>query len=89
MDASLLRHVFGVKDPGPKVCALRVEGASAIPETRLLDPVRNIVGGDYWRVYLTAVARGTLTNIYRQHGHWRAAFTGPAVKVNDGCSALA
>lgn len=71
------------------MCALRVEGASAIPETRLLDPVRNIVGGDYWRVYLTAVARGTLTNIYRQHGHWRAAFTGPAVKVNDGCSALA
>jgi outer membrane protein insertion porin family len=88
LKGNLLRHVFGLKDPGPKLCALRIDGASAVPEAKLLEPIRDIVGGDYSRVYLTAVARGTLTNIYRQHGHWRAAFSEPAVKVNDGCSGV-
>jgi outer membrane protein insertion porin family len=88
LKGNLLRHVFAVKEPAPVVCALRVEGTAAIPEAKLLEPVREIVGGEYSRVHVTAVARGTLTNLYQQRGHWRASFTDPVVKMNDGCAGV-
>jgi outer membrane protein assembly factor BamA len=48
------------------------------------------VKGDYSRVYLTAVSQGTLTNLYRQRGHWRAAFRGPISTVveSPGCNGV-
>ena len=40
-------HVFSVKDPSPKVCALNVSGASALTERDLVEPLRTVIGGDY------------------------------------------
>jgi len=81
------KYVFSVKDPSPKVCALHVVGASAISERDLLEPLGAIVGGDYSRLFVTTASAGTLVDMYRRRGHWRAAFSPPSVTVG-GCEGV-
>jgi outer membrane protein assembly factor BamA len=82
------RYVFAVKDPAPKVCALHVGGASAIPEREQIGQLGAVVGGDYSTFFLTTAARGTLTDMYRRKGFWRAEF-GPPVPALDACQGVA
>jgi outer membrane protein insertion porin family len=81
------KYVFSVKDPSPKVCALHVAGASAISERDLLGQLGAVVGGDYSRLFVTTASAGTLVDMYRRRGHWRAAFTLPSVTLG-GCEGV-
>jgi outer membrane protein assembly factor BamA len=85
---SLPKYVFSVKDPTPKVCALHVAGASAISERDLLGQLGPIVGGDYSRLFVTTASAGTLVDMYRRRGHWRAAFSDPSVAIGT-CQGVA
>jgi outer membrane protein assembly factor BamA len=68
------QYVFSVKDPGLKMCALHVDGASVLPERQLLEAAASAMTTDYSRSYLTDLSNGTLLQMYRQRGYWRAAF---------------
>lgn len=83
-----ISYVFAVKDPSPKVCALHATGASAIPEKELLEPLASVVGSDYSRLFVTTASNGTLRDMYRRRGHWRAAFAPPSVAL-DACAGVA
>jgi len=76
-----VRYLFAVKDPGPKVCSLHAAGASGIPESDLLAPLQGVNGGDYSRFFLATASRGTLTDMYRRRGYWRATFEPPTALV--------
>jgi outer membrane protein assembly factor BamA len=82
-------YMFRVRDPGPKVCALRFTGAAAIKEAELADRLL-IVGSDYSRSFIVNTSRGTLTDMYRQRGHWRASLGMPTAVVEQGqaCSGV-
>lgn len=80
--------IFAVSDPAPQICALHVSGASAIPEKDLVAQLAGVVGGNYSRVFLKAVAAGTLTDMYRRKGYWRASFGAPTVAL-DQCAGVA
>jgi outer membrane protein insertion porin family len=80
-------HIFAVKNPGVKLCALHVDGASAVAESELLDVARSAVGADYSRFQLARFARLTMTQPYRRRGYWRAAFQPPMAAAGspNGC----
>ena len=78
------RYLFAVKDPSPKVCRLQIAGASSIPEKELASPLEGVIGGDYSRFFLSTASGGTLTDMYRRRGFWRAAFDVPAA-VMEPC----
>jgi outer membrane protein assembly factor BamA len=85
------RFLFSVKDPGPKVCSATVDGASPRWTREFGDLLRALVGGDYSRVYLTQLSNGTMLNMYRQQGHWRATFGPPSARLDNaaGCEGVA
>ena len=75
--------------PGPKVCALRFAGSAAIRDAELADRLP-IAGSDYSRSFIVRTSRGTLTDMYRQRGHWRASLGTPAAVMEQGqaCSGV-
>lgn len=77
-----LRYIFAVRDPAPKVCGVRIIGASAVPEADLVSAVQESVGTDYSRFHFTRVADGTLLDKYRNRGYWGAAFGPPSAAVD-------
>lgn len=89
LQTGIIGYIFKVKDPAPKVCALRFTGASAIKEADLVGKLA-IVGSDYSRSFTESSARGTLTDLYRQRGHWRATLGKPAAVLEQGqaCSGV-
>lgn len=87
LKGNVLGYVFSVRDPAPKVCAVRIEGAAAIATDQLTAAVP-LVGKDYSRVYTDNSAKGTLRDLYRQQGYWAADFA-PATGVWDiGCGGV-
>ena len=75
------QYLFSVKDTGLAVCALRVAGASAIPESKLVEAAAELMRRDYSRLYLTELTNGTLRTLYRQNGYWRAEFREPIATI--------
>ncbi|HET7216697.1 MAG TPA: POTRA domain-containing protein [Vicinamibacterales bacterium] len=86
LKAGVERYIFRVKDPSPQVCAVRIEGATAIAEADLLARAP-LAGTDYSRSSLRSVLQGLLIDSYRQRGHWRAAFGAPVTVLDEqrGC----
>ena len=85
------QYLFSVKDTGLAVCALRVSGASAIPEGKLVEAAAELMKRDYSRLYLTELANGTLRTLYRQHGYWKAEFREPVTTIGPaagGCAGV-
>lgn len=84
-----VEYTFRVKDAGSnlKTCALHVEGASGVPEGDLLVAAQAVIGNDYSRLFLRNLSNGTLRQVYRQRGYWRAAFDTPSASLDDtpGC----
>ena len=78
------KYLFTVKDPSPKVCALRAQGSAAIPERELLEPLNGVLGGDYSGFFLTTAVNGTLLDMYRHRGFLRASFGPPSLSL-DAC----
>jgi hypothetical protein len=83
----LLGYVFSVRDPAPKTCSVRVEGAAAIPQEQLLQGV-SIVDNDFSRLFVDSTAKGTLRDRYRQQGYWAAAFAPATAELDAGCSGV-
>lgn len=75
------QYLFSVKDTGLGICALRVTGAAAIPEGKLVEAASELMRGEYSRLYLKELANGTLRTMYRQSGYWRAEFRDPLATV--------
>ena len=88
MIRSRTNYLFAIKDPAPKVCALRIAGATAISERELVTPLDGVLGGDYSRFLLTASAKGTLTDMYRRKGFWRAEFGLPRTTLDGKCGGV-
>ena len=86
LGGSLIQYLFSVKDPAPKFCRVQVTGASVIPEKDLADAVRTGSGSDYSGFSVGNVVKGTLTEMYRRRGHWRATFGKPAAALEEGAS---
>jgi hypothetical protein len=82
------KYVFVVKDPAPNICALHAAGASGIVEKDLLSPLSGALQGEYSRSFMTAASNGTLLDLYRSKGYWRAAFATPTLRLND-CDGVA
>jgi outer membrane protein assembly factor BamA len=83
------QYVFSVKGTGLGVCALRVTGASVIPESELVAAAAELTRRDYSRLYLTELANGTLRTMYQQRGYWRAEFAEPIATLGTGTDACA
>jgi outer membrane protein assembly factor BamA len=85
------QYLFSVKGTGLGVCALRVTGASVIPESQLVEAAAELTRRDYSRLHLTEFANGTLRTMYRQRGYWRAEFRDPIATVGttpDACAGV-
>jgi outer membrane protein assembly factor BamA len=91
LDKSVEGYLFRVVDPGPKICALRFDGASAIAPGDLTAALKNVVGSDYSRMYLINASKGTLVDLYRRAGYWRASFGEPKTTLQEesGCNGVA
>ena len=87
----LVRYLFAVKDPAPKLCQLTFNGAAAVSEADLANAVRPLIGTDYSRATIEAAARGTVTDIYRRRGFWRAAVAAPSTSlvIDGACNGVA
>jgi len=81
-------HVFRVESPGPRLCGVRFEGAAAVPSRDLLAAIQDLVSADYSKVRLAARLRGTLTDVYRERGFWRAEFRRPLVALDSACGGV-
>jgi outer membrane protein insertion porin family len=81
----ILGYLFKVQDPAPRLCSVKISGASAIPEAELVAAL-GTAGPDYSRATVAATARGTLTDLYRQRGHWRATLGAPKAALESGSS---
>ncbi len=90
LNRNLLKHVFSVRSPAPRTCAVHFAGAAALTEQELVQSIRETVGSDYSRLMLGNLARGTLSDLYRQRGFWRATFDEPAATLEDSptCSGV-
>jgi outer membrane protein assembly factor BamA len=85
------QYLFSVKGTGLGVCALRVTGASVIPESELVAAAAELTRRDYSRLYLTELVNGTLRTMYQQRGYWRAEFRDPIATVGtapDACAGV-
>lgn len=91
LGGTLLQYIFAVKDPAPKLCRVQVTGTSVIPEKDLADAVRTGSGSDYSGFSVGNVVKGTLTEMYRRRGHWRATFGKPvaALEQEASCAGVA
>jgi hypothetical protein len=82
-------HLFIVKAPGLKTCALRFDGASAVMARELQAASASLVGADYSRHAVGGYARATLMRVYRQHGYWRALVSDPVATLGGAtCSGI-
>jgi outer membrane protein assembly factor BamA len=85
------QYLFSVKGTGLSVCALRVTGASVIPESQLVDAAAELTRRDYSRLYLRELANGTLRTMYQQRGYWRAEFRDSIATIGtapDACAGV-
>ena len=89
--SQILQYLFSVKDPAPKLCAVHIGGAQAIPEKELVESLRSGSGPDYSGFSIGNLVKGTLIHMYRRRGYWRASFAPPATALSeaDGCSGVA
>ena len=81
-------HLFTVKAPGLKTCALRFDGASEPLARELQAASASLVGADYSRHRIRSYARATLARLYRQRGYWRASIGDPLAALGAGCSGV-
>ncbi len=80
-------YLLTVRGPSPVVCDVAVEGASAGISSELFGAAKPMVGRGYSRRDVGAMAKGALTDIYRQRGYWRASIVaGAAESDTAGCA---
>ncbi len=84
-------YLFRVVDPGPTICALRFEGASALAQSDLAAALKTSIGSNYSRTFLVNASTGTLVDAYRRQGFWGATFDEPVTTLDAGkdCSVTA
>jgi outer membrane protein insertion porin family len=83
LNASIETYMFRVVDPSPRLCGVRFDGTSAIAHDELTSALRPSSEA-YSRSYLVAASNGTLSDLYRRRGYWRATFAEPVPKVVGG-----
>jgi outer membrane protein assembly factor BamA len=84
-------YTLAVRDTGTslRVCDLRLPGANAINERTLLELGEHFTGQEYSKAALVSFSNDTLRQLYRERGHWAAAFQPPAASpVTGRCDGL-
>ena len=91
LGGQLIQYIFAVKDPAPKLCDVRVAGASAIPAAELVTAVRTGTGDDYSGFSVGNVVKGTVTEMYRRRGFWGVSFAPPTTSLTSdpACAGVA
>ena len=91
LDKRVDGYLFRVIDPGPKICSLHFEGASALASEDLTAALKHALGSDYSRTYLIAASKGTLVDMYRRAGYWRASFAEAQtmLRTESACNGVA
>ncbi len=74
-------HVFSVKDANLRVCTLKYPGASAVPETLLVQNSSGLFNNEYSRAYAIDYALSNLIPLFHERGYLRANFRAPEVKL--------
>jgi outer membrane protein assembly factor BamA len=89
--SNVKQHVFAVKDAGTalRICALRFDGASPAFADEL-QRAAALTGTEYSRVFTDGLTNGTLRQIYRRRGYWKAEFAPPlaAAASAGGCGGV-
>jgi outer membrane protein assembly factor BamA len=89
LKGDLVGYIFKVEEPSPKICAVTLQGAGAQPQKDLVTASASLIGTDYSHSFVTGMSAGTLVDIYRRFGYWRASFAPPAVAVDaPGCTGV-
>jgi len=85
------RYTFKVSNPSPRLCSLSFAGASAIKQSELTAALSLPPNADHSVSFLRSASHGTLTNLYRQRGYWRAGFGSPRATFvqSEQCSGAA
>ena len=71
-----------------KMCALKIPGASAVPEADLVKVAASVIGTNYSRAFVDGLASGTLRQEYRRRGYWAADLAFQAAALNQGCDGV-
>lgn len=66
-----------------RTCAIRIPGATALAEKDLQSAAHAFLGTDYSKSSLALLANGTLREMYRERGHWAAAFAPPTGAIQS------
>ena len=77
---ALKGYLFRVVEPAPPVCVWTFNGASGI-QSKDLEAELTAAGRSYSRTFVTRASKGTLTNLYRRLGYWRASVGEPLVAL--------
>ena len=80
------QFVFSVTGAGAalRVCAVRFDGAHDVPDSLLQDAARELISADYSRSFTTAFSNGTLQQVYRRRGYWKAEIAPPQATPDTG-----
>jgi outer membrane protein assembly factor BamA len=80
------RFVFSVTGAGAalRVCAVRFDGAQAVGDAGLQDAAKELKDAPYSRSFTVAFANGTLMQLYRRRGFWKASIAPPTAVPDAG-----
>jgi outer membrane protein assembly factor BamA len=76
-----VEHIFTVADLNVPICTVKFSGATAVPESDLVNKSRSLIGDNYKRTFVFSFAKANLTPVYRERGHLRADFGAPTAKL--------
>lgn len=80
---ALKEHILRIVGSRLKLCTIAFRGVKAVDEEELVRNSLSLFEQEYSRVFVQEHAAGTLVQIYRRHGHLRAAFKGLSQKPED------
>ena len=85
-DRTTNRFIFTVTGAGAglRVCAVRFDGAQGVADAVLQEAAQELMGADYSRSFTVAFANGTLTQLYRRRGFWKASIAPPNTTPDAG-----
>jgi len=86
------QFIFSVTGAGAplRVCAVRFDGARDVSDAVLQEAARELRDADYSRSFTSAFSNGTLQQVYRRRGYWKATITPPqaAADTGGGCGGV-
>ena len=83
------QYLAKVTNPSPRICAVRLSGASPAMEREVKSATDALAGMDYSRTYVIGMSAGTLLDVYHKQGYWAATVSEPGASLDTGCGGVA